>query len=383
MLQYLSIRDLGNIDQRKESTQQLNTRFRTAEGVLPYPMGALSTMPEWAVWIDLAATVDAGISTLDLTSSDYNLLVLRETNQDDAKSGLIVFISAPSGSDYRDRGSLVLRAPVASQPAFTAIAGFSLGTTTPLPWYASRIGSEWWLGDGSNSNRVIDAEGTISLLEADPGDIYDKSRDDFPPCLQWQMGSGREVYGAGNVNSPMRVWVTAKPGNQHGPVFHGIESLETSYVDIVAPHATRITALSAFGPYITVHTDRGLFDLFGHPGGPDGFKAVQRSSIANAGAANPDCVKDITGLASYFLGTDGGLYNDESVRTGPFDKRRSKRTDVAPLDPGAWNGAMDKTMVSEQATRHVTLISGILSNPLLFNGDLLEFNGDAILFNND
>jgi hypothetical protein len=155
------------------------------------------------------------------------------------------------------------------------------------------------------------------------------------------MGGDREIYATGNVTTPLRVWITDKPGSEFG-IYEGIRNLETSYTDITRPAATKITAISVWNNYVTVHTDAGCTNLFGHNTTTDGYKSNQGPSAVAAGAPNQDCVKDDSdGYGSYYIGDDNQLYKDEAVRGSPFNKRYERRIDspVSMLDK--WNSRME------------------------------------------
>ncbi|MBC2594956.1 hypothetical protein H5P28_11875 [Ruficoccus amylovorans] len=236
-------------------------------------------------------------------------------------------------------------------------------------WYASRIGPYLLLGNGILSNRYITtaAVGGVSVLGVGtPGDFYDKAVENFPPCTCFALTADRRILAAGNAAQPLRVWIGAQATDQHGLLF-GVESLDTSYVDIVQTGATRITAISAMNDYYSVHTDAGVVDLFGFTNTNDGWTAIQRPSTANAGAINPHCVKDRDGFSSYYLGTDGELYRDEAVRTGPPEKRFAKQVDTATAHAaGQWNRDMDVELAATPATAHLFDIAYDRSRGLVY-----------------
>jgi hypothetical protein len=209
-------------------------------------------------------------------------------------------------------------------------------------WYASRIGTYWILGNGIDDNILVNS-GVLKIFGPQelPKDINDRSRFRIPPCTSFRLNDRRNLFAAGNAAQPMRVWVTASPTEPY-PFITGLQSLERDFID-VHPHggSTRITALSLFTSYITVHTDAAPINLYGVDNTSDGWKCQQSGSSANASAISPACVGDVMGDASFYLGTDLEVYTDQAVRSGPWEKRTARDQDIVTAQAAeVWNRDM-------------------------------------------
>ncbi|HEX2100866.1 MAG TPA: hypothetical protein VHF69_09390, partial [Candidatus Synoicihabitans sp.] len=228
-----------------------------------------------------------------------------------------VSLTAPAGAVWRDKDPTAL-------------------------WYASQIGDRWILGNGIDANLVF-KNGALSLWgpQSEPVYVYDRARVAFPPCTCFRLHVNRSIFATGNVSQPMRVWISDPPNSQF-TLFEGIYSLQTSFVDVHAMKgATRITALSVYQQYVTVHTDRAPVNLYGVDSVSDGFKCNQSASAANASAMNPACVGDVEGDASYYFGRDLELYFDQAVRSGPYEKRGARDQEIATTQGAEfWNRDM-------------------------------------------
>jgi hypothetical protein len=349
-MEYFPIRSFRPLESREDGPDQDRTVLRLCEGLLAYPNGALCTGPAWAkVWgqsglggqINSAlAAASAGTGKLHFVrvtaGSAVILVVWRYTSQfypdlngcsgmwlvtsgnPDLGASPSVTITVPSGTVYRDK-NLAAR------------------------WFGSRIGDRIYFGNGIDANLQWKA-GALSALgpASTPSDIYDNSRAVIPPCTTFAMSGNKSVFASGNAAAPKRVWITHPPTSSF-PFNEGIYSTDTSFIDVTLSEATRVTALSAFQNYITAHTDAKPVNLYDVDGATDGFKCVQAPSAANSSAPSPECVRDINGLSSFYVGADGEIYKDEAIRVGPHDKRPARDQDiVTSLSQSDWNRDMKK-----------------------------------------
>ena len=349
-MEYFPIRSFRPIETREENTDQDRTVMRLCEGLLAYPTGALCTGPKWAqVWGQSA--VGAAISTalfnasattgkthfvrvsadsaIFLVAWRYNSIFFPDlngcsgvwlvTSGDPALStSPTVTITAPSGTVYRDKNA-------------------------SAPWFASRIGDRIYFGNGIDANLQW-SSGALSALgpASTPADIYNNSRVAIPPCTTFAMAGNKSVFASGNASTPKRVWITHPPSAAF-PFNEGIYATDTSFIDVTLSEATKVTALSAYQNYVTAHTDAKPVNLYDVDGATDGFKCVQSPGAANSSAPSPNGVRDINGLASYYVGADGEIYKDEAVRVGPYDKRPARDQDiVTTLGANDWNRDMKK-----------------------------------------
>lgn len=314
--------------------------MRICEGLAPYPDGAICAGPQWkSLWGLSTFTTDietalAGANVakahfVTVTKSGVTFLICWSLVSHRAIGGVCVVgatapdldsaggvtITAPTGTVYRDKD------PAAN-------------------WYPSPIGDRVILGNGKDANLVWHA-GAMRLLgpASQPEDTNARSRERIPPCTSFRQHVNLSMFAAGNATgNPMRVWITEAP-NRSEAFMEGVYSLETSYID-VHPHggATRITALSVFQQYVTVHTDKKPVNLFGVDTRGNGWKCDQQASAANASAINPACAGDPFGDSSFYLGADLEVYLDQAIRSGPIEKRSSRAQDiVTEQGAGLWN----------------------------------------------
>lgn len=334
---------------REDATDQDRTVLRLCSGLIPVPQGALSTGPYWKLlWgIDdlpdraAAALVGADANKahiLKLYRTDRTFLIVWSLVHARAL-GFFEVVSAPGESDLDSTTGVMLEAPVG--------AVWRDKDPTAL-WFESIVGDHIILGNGIDGN--LDwSGGALALLgpAATPSSPYNKARVRIPPSTCFRQHVNGSVFAAGNEDQPLRVWITDEPNEQH-PIFLGINSLLTSFIDI-RPHlgATRITALSVYQQYVTAHTDRSPINLYGVNNTSDGWKCDQSPSAANASAINPDCVGDAVGDASFYLGRDCEIYKDEAIRSGPFEKRSARDQEIVTTQ-GAdiWNREMVRQLGS-------------------------------------
>lgn len=331
MLQYLSIPVLRGIEGLTDSLDRKPGGFRQAIGVAPFPAGSLTTGLRWR-----PALADGGdpISIADLKAlvpqhktsyhaylweaGDFRALLIGRLEPMHI-TGLVVLEGNLADLDTED------------PPASTLTLVPNVGTLSDQPWFPSRVLDRIYIGNGVDPNlRYFNGE--VGLLTATGPDNYShKEVESFPPCRCFSIGRQRQIYAAGNNENPLRVWVGARITDQNG-LCEGVESLETSYTDITPSWQGDypITAISTFQHYTAVHSQAGVVVLFTPDGTVDGFKVQQGASPTNAGAANPLCAVDAGGYATYYLGADGNLYHDHSVRSGPYNKHYGMHVDVAP-----------------------------------------------------
>jgi hypothetical protein len=344
-MEYFPIRSFRPIENREENTDQDRTVLRLCDGFLPVPIGALCSGADWALmWgiddlPDRAATALAGADDekahfVTVSRGNHVLLVVWSLSLSLPLAVFHLTTAAPADYDF-DSTDLVT---VAS----TNNAVFR-DKDPSAPWFASRIGDRWFLGNGIDAN-VQWKDGALVALgpSSTPSDMYDNSRVKFPPCTTFAMAGNKAIFAAGNASSPKRVWI-AHPPNAAFPFNEGIYSLETSFIDLTYSEATKITALSAFQNYITAHTDAKPVNLFDVDGTNDGWKCVQSPGAANASAPTPAAVRDANGLTSFYVGSDGEIYEDQAIRVGPYDKRPARDQDIATrMGVGLWNTDMKK-----------------------------------------
>lgn len=226
-----------------------------------------------------------------------------------------VTITAPSGAPWRDY-------------------------TAGLSFYGSVIQNEIWIGNGTDGN-IAWASGTLIALGpvTVPTDAQDPAQYQFPPCLTFLPGGDNQVYGAGNVTNPLRVWCAEIPSITY-PFPHGIKTQDYSYLDLQV-NATRTTCLSSFGANLIVHLDiGGPVIIEGYKGSAGGWKLNQNPVKANASALNPNCARD-TKLTPFYLASDLEFYLLPTFRGSIVDRGYDGSTFrdedvVTKKSPGQW-----------------------------------------------
>lgn len=340
-METFSIRNFRPIEAKEDATDQDRGVLRICEGFAPYPQGALCAGPQWkSLWgkIALGTDIETALAGADATKAHFvtvaknghtalvcwSLLLHRclgffwvagGTNTDLDSTGAVV-ITATNNATYRDK-----------DPA--------------AEWFCSPIADRLLFGNGvAGNDNLAWTGGALAVFgpAAPPADVNKHSRVRIPPCTSFRQHVNRSIMAGGNAAAPLRVWIT-EPPNPAEPFVDGIHSLATSYID-VHPHggATRITGLSVFQQYVTVHTDKSPVNLFGVDTTPNGWKCDQSPSAANASAINPACVGDVHGDADFYLGADLEVYQDQAIRSGPYEKRTARAQEIATVQGASiWN----------------------------------------------
>lgn len=344
-MQLFPIQSFRPIETRVENNDQDRTVLRLAEGVLAVPNSALCNGPRWkSMWgiTDLparAATALAGADAFKAhfieVQNDYHVLLVCWSLFHNRPVGM-AYVAAGQNIDFQfDSPDTV----TVTAPNTAAHRDKDYGAL----WYASVVGDRVLLGNGIDanlqwSNYALSVLGPASA----PADVYDNSRVRIPPCTTFAMNGNKSVFAAGNAAQPLRVWITHAPTASY-PFNEGIYSIEQSFIDVRYNGATRITALTAFQNYITAHTDGKPVNLFDVDGSNDGWKCIQSPGVANSSAPCPAAAGDTLGWTSFYLGADGEVYKDESIRTGPFGKQVARDQEiVTALCSGQWNRDMLK-----------------------------------------
>lgn len=352
-MEYFPIRSFRPIEAREENTDQDRTVLRLCEGMLAVPNGALCSGPKWAhAWgqSQLGTDISAALTTASATTGKVHFVTVT------CESGTLLVAWRYVGSTSPQNRCVGLWLVAGTEPAFGTTPSVTIAATSgsvyrdkdvSATWYGSRVGNRLLFGNGVDANLQW-KDGALSLLgpAATPGDIYDNSRVRIPPCTSFTMSGNKSVFAAGNVAQPKRVWITHPPTAAF-PFNEGIYSIDTSFIDLTYSDASKITALSAFQNYVTAHTDAKPVNLFDVDGSTDGWKCVQAPGAANSSAPCPTAVRDINGLASFYVGADGEIYKDEAIRVGPHDKRPAREQDIATnLGADDWNRDMKKPVVA-------------------------------------
>lgn len=348
-MEHFHIRAFRPTETKTDNVDQDRTVLRLCDGFISVPLGTLSSGPEWKpFWgiTGLTALMATALSGADGTKAHF--VTVRRGNH-----VLVVVWSLASTSPL---GAFYVTAGAPADFDFDSTSAVTIASTAnsvyrnkngAAPWYASRIGDRWYFGNGIDDNVQWKDGALVALGPAStPADMYDPSRVKIPACTCFTMAGNKSIFAAGNAASPKRVWVTHAP-NASFPFNEGIYSLDTSFIDVTLSEATKVTALSAFQNYITAHTDAKPVNLFDVDGANNGFKCEQSPSAANSSAPCQAAVRDTNGQTSFYVGTDGEVYEDQAIRVGPHDKRSARDQEIATrLGAGDWNRDMKKPVTA-------------------------------------
>ena len=248
----------------------------------------------------------------------------------------------PVTNSYESWTNTPATTPVITAPSTSPWRGYTAG----LPWYNSTVVQQVWLGNGTDQNLVYDTDAqTFGILNAGRGvDPYDPSQQPFPPCTSWVRNESGEVYGAGNVTNPLRVWAT-EPPNANYPVQQGLKTLLYSFTDLqVKPLAVTITGLGLVGNRLVAHMSVGPpLGLSRINLSSGGWKFDQIPFEAYASAINPSCLRD-NDISPFYLGNDLEIYSPK--QSGAYDKVTWRDTDIVTGQAsGNWNRQALKPVV--------------------------------------
>jgi len=342
-MRFFPIPQFRPLETKDDASQQDRTVLRRADSVVAVPNGALGNGPCWRPLWGLVA-VDAAIETalagasatqahfVSISRGAHTLLLVWSRLEEAA---LGIFDASGDGTDAQlDAASgVVVSAP--ADPLWR-------GKDGSAPWYLSLVDGEVWLGNGIDANLRWNGSWLETLgASVAPGGIYERSRHAIPPCTCFAVATTRQLLCGGNAQTPKRVWIVQQPVASEA-IVRGLTNPDTDFVDLTLTSATRITGMSSWQNYVTIHTDKHPVNIFGIDlEGATGWKAQQQPSPANASAPNPACAADPRGSGPFYLGADGEIYKDEATRTGPYNKRVQMDVEIATAEcSGEWNAAM-------------------------------------------
>ena len=290
-----------------------------ADGVNTVPKEALSFGPNWgSAWGQTALGTAIATALSGATASRVHFVTLDR--------GGYSFLIAWEITAGRPRG--IWQVAGVADPSLSASSGSSVTATNDsihrdktnsLPWYGSVIQNEIWLGNGTDTNLAW-ASGALGFLgpATQPADALDPAQFQFPPCTCFIAGSENQVYAAGNVTYPLRIWCSEPPSINY-PLNHGIKTTTLSYLDLKV-NATAITGFSSFGRDLIVHLNVGPpMIIAGYNGSAGGWKLAQQPTKANASAINPNCTRD-NKIFPFYFGSDFEFYKLPTFRGSIVDR---------------------------------------------------------------
>jgi hypothetical protein len=323
-VRYSKILGFSGIENHRQDTD-LGT-LRICEGAVMGAVGSVRSAPMWE-----------NVYTLNIPKDKKQLMVMRDT-----ENNKFAFVT-----DEGNVTNLKLFNGENKTPAkFGKITTlYSAGEFTGSgEIFVNDVGSrKVFIGNGTSQKKVQDTAKVNPLgfsdLEVDSDSFYKQQQKEFPNCSMFVVGMRKCIYGAGNPEEPLTVYVS-EPMRTDNQDVEGIYSQEMSKVDILATNATRITALSTYQNYVVVHTDAGVVLLYSveTKQSSAGFRVEQTSAATNSGAINPKCCAGSAIVQPYYLGVDGEVYKDSSARMGPDNKPTfSDVEQVTAKAKGLWN----------------------------------------------
>jgi hypothetical protein len=348
------------VETKSDASNQDRTVLRRAEGVVAVSLGALSPGPRWrTMWgmSDLGTQIATALSGANVAKAhfvivargNHRLLVVWSLALSEAL-GVFHVVGDAADPDFASATNVTITA--------TNSAVFR-DKDPSAPWYMSALGSRLILGNGIDANLTW-MSGALALFEAPTAtNVNDPYRVTFPPCTQWVIGPNRFVYAAGNASAPLRIYEARPPTTSYDDVV-GIQSADTSKIDVLLSGATAIRAISVWQSYVSVHLNNNkVVNLYSPGQDNQGQRARQGASAANGSALNPGCVGDPVEHGPYYFGGDGELYKDEATRAGPYNKHVDRDVDLATAEASSdWNSAMAMPV----AARYATLLFDARSN---------------------
>ena len=321
-MRYQEISTFSGIENHRQDTNK--GTLRICENTVMGAAGSLRSLPKWKKSFDVVVPAEGNhvIALKDTVGNHYAL----SSNQGSVDS-IKVFIN--------------------EKPVPSELGNLDTINTSPLTssdkGYINDVGSRVAvLGNGTDQKKIFEKDGVLvveDLVNSGGNDIYKLEESRFPNCTMFIVGLRKSIYGAGNPNSPLTVYIS-EPSTSEDPFRAGIYSSAMSKVDILSSNATKITALSSYQNYVVVHTDAGVVLLYSpeQSQASTGFRVEQITAAANSGAINQNCVAGSAIIQPYYLGVDGQIYKDSSARRGPDNKPSfSDVEQVSAKAKGLWD----------------------------------------------
>lgn len=296
-MKYFRIRSFSGVQNPRSGLDEDRGAMRLLSNTIPYPIGTLSSAPQWDRVYENVTPSAGNIQTF--TDANSNRVVIGTNTVGQTTN--IAFLPATTSLNPEPTGNALDLNTYSyqTQPYFNVIDRRVI------------IGS----GKLQYPNKEISGQTSWALQDfVKPEDgLADQVVESFPECKVFVVGPQKAVYAAGNEQNPLTVYIS-EPQDILGGGLLGIESGVMSSVAIPLTGATHITALSTFREYVVVHTDAGVV-LLTRPSNQQastGWRVEQISTATNAGASSPNTVSPSLGSAPFYLGTDGQIYKNQT-----------------------------------------------------------------------
>tara|TARA_Y100001963_G_scaffold158566_1_gene258680 strand:- start:12014 stop:13747 length:1734 start_codon:yes stop_codon:yes gene_type:complete len=314
--------------------------LRLAEGCVPAGPGGLRSAP---VFVEMGDGSSNSSSTANnnlakLSDSSGNTVVMASRNNE--IHDVRVFAVANTQISTLGTPTLLQQSTMVAGPACLS----SVGNNT-LAW-----------GDGSADAEFMTQAGDAG--DAPDDTIYHQEYAGFPNCKFFIVGPQKTLYGAGDPSNPLTIYIS-EPANMTVNVRDSLySSAAISTVVLLMTDATEITALSAQGNHVVVHTDAGAHVLRAPAPGQasTGYRVEQAPLTAASAAVNQQVVAGEIGSFPYWFGFDGQIYKDESARRGAEEKPAYTDPDqVSWKAKGRWEKELPVDLSDSFATYNAEL----------------------------
>ena len=291
--------------------------LRAIEGCLPHGPGGVRSAP---VWED--------VGTVDMFSSNNQNMI---TASDDGNGNSLIFNTR--NNTVTDIG--IMTTENVETGTFGACYLVSNATQhTDETGAFGPIGNRMYaIGDGTHEAIYVGKGPPANEADVFPDEqIYSLEWSRFPRCKFYVQGPNKTIFAAGNPEHPLTVYISEPAGSTNKFVDspYSTEASASNYagmlstVDILGSKAEKITALSANGSQVIVHTDKGCHVLYAPSADQanTGFRVEQAPSSVFSGAVSSRVVSSDNGSMIFWLGHDGQIYKDESASRGSEDAKK-------------------------------------------------------------
>lgn len=284
--------------------------LRAVEGCLPHGPGGVRSGPVWEEVADI--TIFSDNSHNELTGMDDPF-------------GNSILVASRAGEVHDIQVISKENTPTGDFGANYQVLESLVHDQRPAP--ITPIGNRMYsFGDGS-AEAVFFGQGPAGKEHYvyPDGDLYSHEHARFPNCRFFVQGPNKALFGAGNPDNPLTVYIS-EPAGLTQPVRDSLHSggeSKLSTVDILGSNASKITALSTRGNQVVVHTDKGCHLLYAPTGDQagTGYRVEQASATNFSAAVNVQVVAGESGSQNFWLGHDGQIYKDEAAARGAEDKK--------------------------------------------------------------
>ena len=319
--------------------------LRAVEGCLPHGPGGVRSGP---VWEEVA-------NITQFSNNSHNEL----TGFDDPY-GNSILVASRAGEVHDIQVISKENTPVGSFDTEYPVLESLVHDQRPAP--ITPIGNRMYsFGDGS-AEAVFFGQGPAgeNHYVYPDGELYSLEHSRFPSCRFFVQGPNKALFGAGNPDKPLTVYVS-EPAGLSQPVRDNPYSTELtadfegrlSTVDILGSNASQITALSTRGNQVVVHTDKGCHLLYAPTGDQagTGYRVEQASATSFSAAVNVQVVAGESGSQNFWLGHDGQIYKDEAAARGAEDKKNfTDGSQASWKSKGVWEKELQDDLSKSFAT---------------------------------